>query len=159
MKNQSIDSRCLCDDAATSRALVDCIFSNLGAKSDAAAEESKRTAKGIVLVLNSRPHFTTTLIADQTHRFLVFSLDGTFRSLRVKFFYLGLLFFLLWLRLLRLLLVQLLLLLIVLLHRLSVWLSIILLSVLELCSMSFFSCLLFLLILLCIFLHLNTCPP
>ena len=137
---------------------MNCIFSNLSAKSDAAAEDSKWTAQSIVRVLNSCPHFTTTLIADQTHRFLFIGLDGTFRSFKVDLFWLRFLFFLLRLRLLRLLLVQLLLLLIVLLHMLSVWLSMILLSVLELCSVSFLSCLLLFLILLCIFLHLNTCP-
>ena len=133
-----------------------CIFSDLGAKCDAATEEGQWAAQSIVFKLHSRPHVTLALVTHQVNRLLLIGLDCSNGSLWVwplwNFLLLLLLLLLSWL------LVHLLLLLIVLLHRSTVRLSVVLLSVRELSLVCLLSCLPFLLILLSIFLHLDACP-
>ena len=132
-----------------------CVFSDLGAKCDAAAEEGQWAAQSIVFKLHSRPHVTLALVTHQVNRLLLISFDSTLWSFQVLLLWLWLLFLLL---LLGWLLVHLLLLLIVLLHRSTVRLSVVLLSVRELSLVCLLGCLPLLLILLSIFLHLDACP-
>ena len=132
-----------------------CVFSDLGAKCDAATEEGQWAAQSIVFKLHSRPHVTLALVTHQVNRLLLISFDSTLWSFQVLLLWLWLLFLLL---LLGWLLVHLLLLLIVLLHRSTVRLSVVLLSVRELSLVCLLSCLPLLLILLSIFLHLDACP-